>query len=133
MEVYGTERSNRVKQRWNREFWAVLFCGRTFPQRDAVCPCLENISYGSHLSSSHDYPYFQCFTCKNVLIRYKNLNSRYFSFLLPYSFALKNTFSFFFFYSRLFCGSRTPSVATCVGHPLCPSIWPQWYEEAHCS
>lgn len=27
MEVYGTEQSDRVKQRCNREFWAVLFWG----------------------------------------------------------------------------------------------------------
>lgn len=26
-----------------------------------------------------------------------------------------------------------PSAATCVGHPWCPDIWPQWCEEARCS
>lgn len=78
MEVYGTEQSDRVKQRWNREFWAVLFW--VFPQRGAVCPCPENISL--HLSSSPDFPHFQCFTCKNVLITYKNLNSRFIFFFL---------------------------------------------------
>lgn len=100
-----------------RSCFFFFFFGRTLPQRDAVCPCLENISCGSHLSSSHDFPHFQCFTCKNVLIGYKNQNSRYFSFLLPHSFALKNTlfffnpsflfFPFFFNSRRLICGSRT--------------------------
>lgn len=29
--------------------------------------------------------------------------------------------------------SLNPGEATCVGHPWCPGIWPQWYEEARCS
>lgn len=57
----------------------------------------------SSLSSSHDFPHFQCFTCKNVLIWYKSQNSRYFSFLLPYSFALKNMLFFFLPHFLLCC------------------------------
>lgn len=86
------------------------FLCRTFfsLRRDAVSPCSEKKHFPTALISpphTRDFPHFQCFTCKNVLIGYKNLNSRYFLlpssssssffFLLPYSFALKNTFAFF--------------------------------------
>lgn len=53
MEVYGTDRADRVKRRWNREFWTVRFFCRTFPQRDTVCPALISLSHAtSHISSA---------------------------------------------------------------------------------
>lgn len=91
---------------------------------------LENISHSSHLSSSHNFPHFQCFTCKNVLIRYKSQNSRYFSFLLPYSFALKNMlFKSIFLFYFLFVDPESVSIcsymcwASIMSKYLASMIW----------
>lgn len=140
MEVYGTDQGQaQVKQ-------GVLGCPvspreilsvhvwKTFPTALISPP---------HISSASPV---------SVLIGYKNQNSiSSFLFLRPYSFALEKYVCFFlnphlalfiyFFFLTLGVSSSfflwiqrsSPSVATCVGHPLCPSIWPQWYEEARCS
>jgi len=103
MEVYGTEQGQTEEKQGVLDspvfFVFLFFPSELFPREIlSVHARKKKISHSSHLSSSsHDFPHFQCFTCKNVLIRYKNQNSRYFSFLLPYSFALKNKLCVFFF------------------------------------
>ena len=172
MEVYGTERG--VKRRWNREFWAVPVSLQNFfffffsLRRDAVSPCSEKpktkniFPWRSSLllTHTHDFPHFQCFTCKNVSYRIQKskqsvLSPSFFFFFFFFfcfhtvlhwkirllffslSVALFSFFlSFFFLILDVFLSwiqNSSPSVATCVVHPLCPSIWPQWYEEARCS
>lgn len=85
--------------------------GRSCSSAERCClSTFGNISHGSHLSFSRHFPHFQCFTCKNVLIGYKNQNSRYFSVLLPYSFALKNMLLLFFNPHFFFLFFQTPDV-----------------------
>lgn len=152
MEVYGTEQSDRVKQKWNREFWTVLFYVSFFfsflfsvefpPQRDAVR--LMFGKYFPRLSSLFTWlATFPVFHLKECSYRIqKSKQSIYISFLLSIQFCIeKYVFVNFLFFCFFCLNSRClyvdpeliPSVATCVGHPLCPSIWPQWYEEARCS
>lgn len=154
MEVYGTEQSERVKQKWNREFWMVPFYvsfffllpffSVEFPlQRDAVR--LMFGKYFPRLSSLFTWlATFPVFHLKECSYRIqKSKQSIYISFLLSIQFCIeKYVFVNFLFFLFFFClNSRClyvdpeliPSVATCVGHPLCPSIWPQWYEGARCS
>lgn len=97
MEVYGTERSDRVERRWNREFWAVLFYGGTFFPREMLsvhvwktfpAPLISPPHTTSHISSASPVRMFLSDTkiqTVGILL----------PFLLPHSFALKNTFVYF--------------------------------------
>jgi len=71
-----------------------FFFGRTFPKRG----CPSTFGNNSHSTSSlflTSLPIFQWFTCKNLLIRYKNQNSRYLSFLHWKIFLNPYLYSFF--------------------------------------
>lgn len=143
MEVYGTdEGQTEVKQ-------GVLGCPGFFFFCLFLCCCffpVELLSreiltmFGKHFPQLLSFFltwHFQCFTCKSVLIGYKYQNSR--DFLLcffesiqfcieKYVVFFNSSFVFVFYSRRLFfvwIQNLSPSVATCAGHPLCPSIWPQ--------
>lgn len=85
-----------------------FFSAELFPQRDAVCPRFGGkkifptalISL-PHMTSSH----FQCFTCKNVLIRYKKSKQSVFLLFASVQFCiekyvcfLKSSYFFLFIY-----------------------------------
>lgn len=104
MEVYGTERSDGVKRRSNREFWAVLFSGRTsHPPSERCCPSTFGKHFltalispprtTSHISSASPVRMFLSDTkIKTVGIS---------PFCFHYSFALKNTCFFLLFFLLL--------------------------------
>ncbi len=117
MEVYGTERSERVKQRWDGEFWAVHFVLLELFPRETLSVHVRKTFPAALISPPHTTSHLSSASpVRMFLIGYKNQNSRCFllPFLLPYSFALKNMLLVFFFLNPLFLildvffgGSRT--------------------------
>lgn len=147
MEVYGTEQSDRVKQKWNREFWTVLFYVSFFfsflfsvefpPQRDAVR--LMFGKYFPRLSSLFTWlATFPVFHLKECSYRIqKSKQSIYISFLLSIQFCIEKyvfvNFLFFLFFLFKFqmslCGSRAYSIcsymcwASIMSKYLASMIW----------
>lgn len=115
-------------QRWNRVLVGPHFADLAlgWETRGPVCPYSQMVQMDTFLSLFlFSIPSFQCFTCTNVLFSYNIRQSVSVSPICLHS-VLQIPDAFF-------AKSLSVTEATYVGHPLCPSIWLRWYEEALCS
>lgn len=128
---------------WNRgETGTVTFLGERLFHREIFCSPFWKISDPNSRLSSSRLPRVSS-ASKDFSDTKNSKQSVFFSpYLRPYSFASKNMFLFILFpffssspppMDSVRIQSLNPGEATCVGHPWCPGIWPQWYEEARCS